>query len=629
MGNKKLSMLLAVLLVIPLLMAYPMPVSATGDVWDASVASAFDGGDGTEGSPYEIATAEQLALLQQLANASDPIAAGHFKLTADIYLNNVDGVDVNTWATTPPANKWTGIAWGGATILFNGVLDGNGHVIRGLYVSTTNTGGFIGRLGGTVKNLGIEDSYIYGSSSNMGAFAGAMQSATALISNCYSTAVVVGGQATGGIAGRINFDLGRIIGCYNAGTVTGSSNYVGGIVGISKFTGSVVSECYNIGTVTSTVAAPLHLGGILGANEGQTSNCYNWGSVGTAAAKAVGGISGTGTSGSIQNSYNAGVLIGASEVGGICGRNTAATFTNTYYDSTVNSAIPGIGSGTGTATGLSSAQMKSASALSTMNLDDTIWFAADGSYPIFKKDSLNNDLEIAYPAGVTAGTAVWLNGVDVTSDTDFGSGSFVLPVSGATTGSTVQLSDGVNNYVYFITNNDGVYTATLMTDLKNLLGYVGFAIRTNAVLGQGLRFKSSIPNAVKNDGYAGFTVVEYGTLAKKSANPADLTYIAGASENSIGKGMAYDTLSDTDIVYAVAGQTVQFTSVLIGITSANYHTEYSFRSYCVFSDGTNSYVVYGEEVNKSIYDVATVVLADLENGLSGDSLAYVQSIVNN
>ena len=43
-------------------------ITETGTVWDGSSAQYFDGGTGTEADPYQIRTAEQLALLADVIN---------------------------------------------------------------------------------------------------------------------------------------------------------------------------------------------------------------------------------------------------------------------------------------------------------------------------------------------------------------------------------------------------------------------------------------------------------------------------------------------------------------------------------------------------------------------------------
>ena len=58
---------------------------------------------------------------------------------------------------------------------FEGTFDGNGHTISGIYMPSTD-GNYIGMLKpshGTIKNLGVLDSYFGGSGSiNVGTFAG-------------------------------------------------------------------------------------------------------------------------------------------------------------------------------------------------------------------------------------------------------------------------------------------------------------------------------------------------------------------------------------------------------------------------------------------------------------------------
>ncbi|MGM9683787.1 MAG: hypothetical protein ACI3XQ_09330, partial [Eubacteriales bacterium] len=89
-----------------------------------------------------------------------------YQLQTDIDLNEgwsaeviTDG-DVLVTAPQIPGNVWTGIE------KFSGTLDGNGHTIKGVYMTanleSNSTMGFIGELcGGTIKNLTIENSFIY------------------------------------------------------------------------------------------------------------------------------------------------------------------------------------------------------------------------------------------------------------------------------------------------------------------------------------------------------------------------------------------------------------------------------------------------------------------------------------
>ena len=92
----------------------------------------------------------------------------------------------------------------------------------------------------------------------------------ALVSQCYSTAAVVGagsGDYTGGIAGynaqSITPHNARIEDCWSGGTITGSHN-AGGIVGQNQ-QNARVARCYSIAAVSAT-GGNTGIGGIAGLN---------------------------------------------------------------------------------------------------------------------------------------------------------------------------------------------------------------------------------------------------------------------------------------------------------------------------------------------------------------------------
>lgn len=123
------------------------------NVWDGTVPETvtYDGGNGqSAATAYEISTAEQLAYLVSKGSS------GYYKLTDDIYLNDVSDSE---WYNNTP-NEWSAVV--GANTNFWGTVDGNGHTIYGLYI---NSGlyftGLIPRfVGGTISNLRISKSYV-------------------------------------------------------------------------------------------------------------------------------------------------------------------------------------------------------------------------------------------------------------------------------------------------------------------------------------------------------------------------------------------------------------------------------------------------------------------------------------
>ena len=99
-------------------------------------ADAFAGGDGTEGNPYQISNAEQLALMHKKIVDDNKELKSHYEsayyvLTADIQVNDVSNFD--KWESVSPEYSWTPIGFDSSN--FSGVFDGKGYKISGLYVN--------------------------------------------------------------------------------------------------------------------------------------------------------------------------------------------------------------------------------------------------------------------------------------------------------------------------------------------------------------------------------------------------------------------------------------------------------------------------------------------------------------
>ena len=271
-------------------------VDGAVEVWDGSVAESFAGGSGTAKDPYLIANGAQLAKLAQDVNGGNNYAGTYFVLTADILLNNTE--DWENWnESTEGLNSWTPI--GNSSQPFTGTLDGDGHSVSGIYISTAHYQGLVGYLGegGTLQNLGVKASYIKG------------------------------GYYVGGLCGR---NRGTVTNCYNSGSVTGN-DYVGGVCGENY---AIVTNCYN----TGSVEGGYYVGGLCGRNRGTVTNCYNTGSV-TGNYAYVGGLCGQNYA-TVTNCYNTGKVTGRNDAGGVCGQNYA-TVTNCYYLDTCGAAGEG------------------------------------------------------------------------------------------------------------------------------------------------------------------------------------------------------------------------------------------------------------------------------------------------
>lgn len=206
--------------------------------WDGkTIATSYAGGDGTRNNPYQIATCEQFAFMVQSVNATANYSRGkYFKLVADLLFNDAvlsTANDVLKKGDAFPVSPTMGEYKDPENYTaFQGVFDGDGHTISGLYyVDWGNAFTMFKALdGATVKNLTITDSYIY-SGSNLGFIAAAVYDSK--IINCQVTNSRMDSWAStsGAICGR-TFRTTRIQNCYANVTIS-AKNCCGGICGMA------------------------------------------------------------------------------------------------------------------------------------------------------------------------------------------------------------------------------------------------------------------------------------------------------------------------------------------------------------------------------------------------------------
>ena len=315
-------------------------------------------GNGTEESPYQIGTAEQLYAFASWYNANaetllDDETNVYAELTANIDLNFGFTFTSEGYTGEGTPRTWTPIGFVstnfGSILPYLGEFNGNGYTISGLYINEASTtelaAGLFGYFAGYLHDVKIANSYIFSKSPCTGAFAGIVEGT---IQNCEATATVIsdaqagGLNGTGGIVGELNGENSEALNCTFSGSVESRKNpYVGGIVGDSLY--AHIADCVNYGTVTSSWDK---IGGILGQNqvaqasdnpvEGKSSvieRCINYGSVSGRNSNGgdfAGGIVGISSwsnnsyTGAIRNCMNVGNISG-SVAGGIIGYLEAAT----------------------------------------------------------------------------------------------------------------------------------------------------------------------------------------------------------------------------------------------------------------------------------------------------------------
>ncbi len=234
-------------------------------VWDGSVAESFAGGNGSLTSPYLIENGAQLRLMLEKYSTYETSSGVYFKLTKDIYLSNVlDGTPVSE-----VRNKKNWLEGYGSTVpagskvnSFNGSLDGNGHVIYGMYIKGAYSAGLFPAISGQaeIKNLGMENILITGGNGFAGALAGqafyySNAKGNAKISYCYVTDAIIGEDANvesaagfvgATVDGSINFKD-----CYSYNlslSCWDSKGLPGGFTGTAWSGGSLNFEnCFTVG----------------------------------------------------------------------------------------------------------------------------------------------------------------------------------------------------------------------------------------------------------------------------------------------------------------------------------------------------------------------------------------------
>ncbi len=302
----KRNLLLFVLLVLGLACGAQAP-------WNGTVAEVYEGGDGTSESPYQIATAEQLALLAYETN-NGLGGDACYVLTNDIDLNAADSI---IWIPIGNEEK------------FSGVFDGDGHTIGGMYQDGLKYSGlFAYTENATIKNLRIEKAnivvyvqeYVY---SAMAGFISA-QSLNTNIIDCFVDGWmgVASTKPAGGLVGTFLVDVGEndtifIKNCTNNAEIW-DNLHLGGLVGVSHVENGqlLVEKCVNNGDLTGIGFT----GGIIGDGEFIIRHCHNYGKI--FGETTAGGMVGQGGSfGLIEYCINhpSGEVTGGCSAGGIIG----------------------------------------------------------------------------------------------------------------------------------------------------------------------------------------------------------------------------------------------------------------------------------------------------------------------
>ncbi|MGN0488119.1 MAG: GLUG motif-containing protein [Ruminococcus sp.] len=334
---------------------------------------------------YQISCASELIWFEQHVNSGN--LSANAELTSDIVINTGvlnDSGELNSGAFT----GWTPIGEKNSSHYYYGTFDGHGHTIKGLYFNSasTNQVGLFGYNYGTIKNVGVIDSYFYGSR-DVGGVCG-YNGGT--ITNCYNTGTVSGtGYNVGGVCGGNN---GTITDCYSSGAVSGTSSYVGGVCGSNNDT---ITDCNNIGKVSGN----REVGGVCGSNNDTITDCHNAGKI-SGTGDNVGGLCGYNyNSGTITDCYNKGAVSGSNNVGGLCGWKDSGTIKNCYNSGTVDGRSK-VGGGCGNNVG----EVTDCYSTGAVTGSDSVG-------GVCGSNTIDSTIKNCYNKGAVSATGAWAGGV--------------------------------------------------------------------------------------------------------------------------------------------------------------------------------------------------------------------------
>ncbi|NLL76494.1 MAG: hypothetical protein GX235_04515 [Clostridiales bacterium] len=229
------------------------------------------------------------------------------------------------------------------------------------------------------------------------------------------------------------------------------------------------------------------------------------------------------------------------------------------------------------------------------------------------KPTVSYSISLTPPAGY-GDANIYLDGIAYAAVWQDGKYVITAPDGKANTAVMYKYNESnvpIGMYVWRLKHNGTGYEATAVPELEDILSYHGFSIRITGK--SGIRFKTGISSSLRSQlisqGAAGYVLKEYGTLVMNNANRAQYPLIKGGEK--VLSGMSYGKSPDgvlEDKIYETVSGRHRFTSVLVGLPSNQYKTEYAFRGYIILTKDGTDVTLYGPTVWKSIYSLAKQVL---------------------
>ena len=319
------------------------------------------------------------------------------KNLAKLVNNGAIDINITLTADITLTGEWTPIGIDDKH-QYIGTFDGGNHTISGLTVTGSDEYaglfGYIGKDGGTVKNVVLENVQI--TSDYQYAYVGGVAgNNNGAIENCSVSGSVSGNSTYNSVGGVVGYQWGgSITRCSSSATVNGTGS-VGGVVGQTNY-GATLTACYSTENVTleSNNSNSTYAGGVVGVNGASSTltACYATGNVtgtGTGTGSIyVGGVTGTNDLGTLTACYHAAETVSGPDgatTGGVTGRNFEdailgkGTLTACYWENNQKQGIGDNHAGTGETTKVTDGNWTEAMKVMNEKLSGMGWQYVTGS----------------------------------------------------------------------------------------------------------------------------------------------------------------------------------------------------------------------------------------------------------
>ena len=204
---------------------------------------------------------------------------------------------------------------------FTATFDGNGHIINGLTINSTDNSRFAIALFGAIEGAELRNIHLRNTNVNVNHIArkamlvGYMTGASTLSNSSAQGLVITNSSTTGGLVGSSTTNSNAINSSYVFNSMVSGKDQVGGLVGSSQ---SDISSSYVSNT---SVSGTLGVGGLAGfSRRGEFSTSYVIDSFINGSGNNVGGLVGRMEEGDISTSYVSNTSVSGTErVGGLAG----------------------------------------------------------------------------------------------------------------------------------------------------------------------------------------------------------------------------------------------------------------------------------------------------------------------